>query len=80
MEEAEEPVADAVVDPEEPVAALPDVEAATMPPVVLPALFVAALLKEAPLVAVAKKRELMQEDWQDAYCSVSAAVPLPCGH
>ena len=47
-----------------------------MPPVVL-AIFVAVLLKLAPLVAVAKKRELMQEDWQDAYCSVSAAVPFP---
>ena len=34
----------------------------------------------APLVAVAKNRELMQEDWQLAYCSVSPAVPLPCGH
>jgi hypothetical protein len=54
---------------------------ALMPPLVAAALFVAALPWLAPLVAAAvKKKELMQEDWQDAYCSVSPAVPFPCGH
>ena len=29
---------------------------------------------------VDRKFELMQEAWQSAYLSVSAAVPFPCGH
>jgi hypothetical protein len=65
---------------DEPVPALEEV-GALIPPLVAAALFVAALLPLAPLVAAAvKKKELMQEDWQDAYCSVSPAVPFPCGH
>jgi hypothetical protein len=58
---AEEPVVEAVVEPK---LRLPEagVEVAMIPPVVLPAEFVVALLWVTPLVAVAKQRERMQED------------------
>jgi hypothetical protein len=60
--------------------ALPEAPVLWEPLPVVVAVFVAAVLP--PVVAagapdVAKKIELMQDDWQDAYFWVSAWVPFP---
>lgn len=62
-----------IPDPDEPV-----VVAALLPKVAVPeASPVGAAVAEAVLD---RKLELIQEAWHSAYCSVSAAVPFPCGH
>lgn len=46
--------------------------------VVLPALFVATEpLEDVDAMLAVRKKELMHEDWQEAYWAVSLAVPLP---
>jgi hypothetical protein len=77
LEEEEDPVAEAVDEaPED--ALLPPVEVVSTEPVVLPALFVAAEpLSDVDAALAVRKYELMHEDWQEAYCAVSPAVPLP---
>jgi hypothetical protein len=59
-------------------ALLPSVEVVSPEPVVLPALLVAAEpLDDVDAPLAVRKYELMHEDWQEAYCAVSPAVPLP---
>jgi hypothetical protein len=56
----------------------PVAEAVSTEPVVLPALFVATEpLEDVDAVFTVRKKELMHEDWQEAYWAVSPAVPLP---
>lgn len=57
---------------------LPVAEVVSTEPVVLAALFVAAEpLEEVDAEFAVRKKELMHEDWQEAYWAVSPAVPLP---
>ena len=56
----------------------PVAEVVSTEPVVLAAPFVATEpLEEVDSVFTVRKKELMHEDWQEAYWAVSPAVPLP---
>jgi hypothetical protein len=57
---------------------LPVAEIVSTEPVVLPAPFVATEpLEDVDAEFAVRKKELMHEDWQEAYWAVSPAVPLP---
>lgn len=77
------PVADAEADAPVAEAEPPVVVATLLPKAKVPV--VEALLPPVWLVGAAvaeavKKLELMHDAWQSAYCCVSIAEPLPCGH